>query len=137
MLICDTSGLVAFFDASDRHHGRVTHVIAAERGPFVVSPFVLAELDYLMATRRGLAAELAVLTELSGGAWELPSFASEDLRSARDIVERYGDLDIGLSDASQVVLAARYRTQRILSLDRRHFGVLRTAKGKPFTLLPD
>jgi predicted nucleic acid-binding protein len=137
VLICDTSGLVAFFDASDKHHPRVSNVIARERGPFIVSPFVLAELDYLMATRRDLAAELAVLTELSGGAWELPAFTAEDLRSARDIVERYGDLDVGLADASQVVLAARYRTQRILTLDRRHFGVVRTAKGKPFTLLPD
>ena len=136
MLICDTRGLIAFFDASDRHHVQVSNVIAADPGPFVVSPFVLAELDYLMATRRGPAAELAVLTELSSGAWELPSFGADDLRSARDIVERYSDLDIGLADASQVVLAARYRTQRILSLDRRHFGVLRTAKGKPFTLLP-
>jgi predicted nucleic acid-binding protein len=137
VLICDTSGLVAFFDASDKHHLRVSNVIARERGPFIVSPFVVAELDYLMATRRDLAAELAVLTELSGGAWELPEFAAEDLRSARDIVERYGDLEVGLTDASQVVLAARYRTQRILTLDRRHFGVVRTAKGKPFTLLPD
>lgn len=40
-------------------------------GPFVVSPYVTAELDYLVATRRGTAAELAVLGELAGGAYEL------------------------------------------------------------------
>jgi predicted nucleic acid-binding protein len=35
-----------------------------------------------------------------------------------------------------VVLAQRYRTDRLLTLDHRHFRVLRTQAGKPFTLLP-
>ncbi|MEJ7696846.1 MAG: hypothetical protein WKF78_09590 [Candidatus Limnocylindrales bacterium] len=30
--------------------------------PLVVSPYVVAELDYLVASRLGVAAELAVLT---------------------------------------------------------------------------
>ena len=137
MLVCDTSGLIAYFDASDKHHDDVASVVADTSGPFIISPYVLAELDYLIATRRGVAAELAVLGELAGGAWELPSCDANELVQAARIIERYRDLDIGLADASQVVLAARYRTNRILTLDHRHFGVLRTDKGKAFTLLPD
>lgn len=57
MLICDTSALLAYFDQSDAHHARTTAVLAADPGPFVVSPYVLAELDYLLATRRGVEAE--------------------------------------------------------------------------------
>jgi hypothetical protein len=34
----------------------------------VVSPYVVAELDYLVASRLGVSAELAVLRELAGGA---------------------------------------------------------------------
>jgi len=101
-----------------------------------VSPYVLAELDCLMATRRGVEAELAVLAELAGGAWELPAFDAEDVRSATKVIDRYRDLEVGLADASLVVLADRYRSARILTLDRRHFGVMCTGRGKPFVVLP-
>ena len=41
-----------------------------------------------------------------------------------------------IADASIVVLAERYSTRRILSLDHRHFDVLRPLSGGRFTLLP-
>ncbi len=137
MLICDTSGLLAYFDASDGWCTPVSAAIDADPGPFVVSPYVIAELDYLVATRRGVRPELSVLTELSGGAWELPAIQSGDLEEISRLVERYQDQNIGVADASLVVLAQRYQTDRLLTLDRRHFGVIRTAAGKPFTLLPE
>jgi len=137
VLICDTSGLLAYFDASDAWSVPVSAVIDADPGPFVVSPYVVAEFDYLVATRRGVGPELAVLTELSGGAWELPSIESGDLEEICRLVDRYQDQNIGVAGASLVVLAQRYRTDRLLTLDRRHFRVVRTAAGNPFTLLPE
>jgi uncharacterized protein len=136
VLICDTSGLIAFFDASDAAHRRVGTAVERSGGPFVVSPYVVAEVDYLLATRRGVASELAAMRELAGGAWDLPAFDAESLEQAADIVERYQDQNIGIADASLVVLAARYGTDRVLTLDHRHFQVLRTLSGKPFQLLP-
>jgi uncharacterized protein len=137
VLVCDTSALLAYFDGSDAHSAEVSTVIEADPGPFVVSPYVVAELDYLLATRPGVRAELAALTELSGGAWELPNIEPGDLRDASLVMERYQDQNIGMADASLVVLAARYGPDRLLTLDRRHFRVIRTEAGKPFTLLPD
>lgn len=136
MLVCDTSGLIAYFDSSDRFHQAVSTVFEREAGPFIVSPYVLAELDYLIATRRGVAQEIAALAELAGGAWELAAFDGPAVERAVQIVTDHRDQDIGLTDASLVVLADRYRTNRILTLDRRHFDVLRTARGRPFALLP-
>lgn len=136
MLVCDTSALIAYFDASDASHQDVNAAIEADEGPFIVSPYVVAEVDYLLATRRGVAEELAAIRELSGGAWELASLGSGDLRRAADVVDRYADQNIGIADASLVVLAARHRTDRLLTLDRRHFRVVRTTSGKPFALLP-
>jgi predicted nucleic acid-binding protein len=137
VLVIDTSGLVAFFDSSDAHHHRASAVVGADDGPFLVSPYVVAELDDLVATRRGVHQELAVLSELSSGAWELPAFGPADLAEARDVIDRYRDLEIGAADASLVVLARRYRTNRLLTLDRRHFSVVRTADGRAFDLLPE
>jgi uncharacterized protein len=102
----------------------------------VVSPFVLAELDYLIASRVGHPAQMALLDEVMRGAYRLEPFSSEDLGDARRIMERYADLRIGLADASVVVLAHRHRTLDLLCTDERHFRALRGTGGKSFRLLP-
>jgi predicted nucleic acid-binding protein len=53
-----------------------------------------------------------------------------------DILNRYRNHEIGLADASLAVLASRYRTRRLLTLDRRHFTVVHTLDGEPFQILP-
>jgi predicted nucleic acid-binding protein len=136
VIIADTSGLLALFDRGESGHKAVSDAVARSVGPLVVSPYVVAELDYLVGTRIGVAQELAVLRELSGGAYVLPEFGPSDLARAVDLIERYRDQDIGIADASIVVLAERYATRQLLTLDRRHFSVLRPAQGGRFTLLP-
>ena len=79
MIICDTSGVLAAVDASQRFHRAARAVMEAESGPFVLSPFVLAELDYLLATRFGMDAELGLLREVARGAYRLESFRAIDI----------------------------------------------------------
>jgi hypothetical protein len=135
-VIVDTSALLAFFDAAEPLHVAVTDVLRSTHELLVISPYVLAEVDYLVATRHGLSAELAVLDELAGGAWELAAFGLVDLQAARVVIDDFADQDIGLADASMVVLAGRYRTRSIATLDRRHFSVLRTTDGRAFDIAP-
>jgi predicted nucleic acid-binding protein len=73
---------------------------------------------------------------VTSGRIELASFDREDVASARALIARYADLGIGLADASIVVLADRYATNRILTLDERRFRALRPLAGGHFTLLP-
>ena len=134
-VIVDTSALLAFFDASEPDHTAVSEVLAAA-DVLVVSPYVVAEVDYLVATRHGVDDELVVLDELAGGAWDLAAFDEDGLRRVRGIIASYRDQQIGVADASIVVLAERYRTRTIASLDRRHFGVLRSLDGGYFEVLP-
>jgi uncharacterized protein len=97
---------------------------------------VLAELDYLLARHVGTEAQTALLEEVVRGAYQLELFGAEDVKSAKDVLERYANLDIGLADASLVVLAARHGVRDILTLDERHFRALRIGKRKRFRLLP-
>jgi len=97
---------------------------------------VVAELDYLVASRLGASAELDVLRELSGGAWDLPPVDAADLERACSIIERYPDQALGIADASNVILADRYGTRTIATLDHRHFEVLRPLVGGHFTVVP-
>jgi hypothetical protein len=135
-VIVDTSGLLAFFNDREPAHEAVRVILTTTDETLVVSPFVIAEVDYLVATRHGVDAELAVLRQLGSGAFEIPELTDADLTKATRVVERYRDQKIGIADASLVVLAARYRTRRILTLDRRHFTVVKPARGHPFDLLP-
>jgi uncharacterized protein len=101
-----------------------------------LSPFVLAELDYLLVTRVGRVAEFALLGEIARGTYRLEPFSAEDVVRARTVIERYAGFgDIGLADASNVVLAERYGTRDILTLDERHLRVLRGPGDLPFRLL--
>lgn len=135
-MIVDTSALLAYFDANEPDHDAVANVIEESDEPLVVSPFVVAELDYLVATRVGVDAELAVLGELSSGAWDLASVGASELELASTVIKKYRDQHIGVADASIVVLANSHRTRTIATLDRRHFTVLRPIAGGRFAVLP-
>ena len=136
MIVVDASALFAALDEAEPKHEQVVMALASAERPFVLSPFVLAELDYFLVRHLGVARELAFLSEVARGGYELAGFDSEDVARAHDVVVRYRDLRIGLTDASIVVLADRYGTDRVLTLDERHFRALRTLDGRPFTLLP-
>lgn len=136
MIIADTSGLLALFNAREPRHEAVRAAIAGTDRPLVVSPYVVAEVDYLVSTRLGVDAELAVLAELTGGAYDLPGLDAGALLRCSEIIRRYRDLDVGVTDASLVVLAQEYRTRTMLTLDHRHFAALRPLDGGRFQLLP-
>jgi len=135
VILVDTSGLLAALDAAQRLHREAATSLAAASPPLLLSPFVLAELDYLLATRVGVAARMSLLSEVQRGALQLETFSPTDVRAAVAIIERHADLAISLADASIVVLASRHNIQDVLTLDQRHFRLL-AANDKPFRLLP-
>lgn len=136
MIILDTSGLLAALDASQRHHAAAAAALRAADPPWVLSPFVLAELDYLLATRVGESAERALLSEVGRGVYRLESFEAEDISAAERVIAKHAALEIGLADASIVVLAGRYGVGDLLTLDERHFRAIRGPGSRPFRILP-
>ncbi|MHB8641688.1 MAG: PIN domain-containing protein [Gaiellaceae bacterium] len=135
MILLDTSGLLAAFRPTEPQHAACRTIIENEREPGIISPFVLCELDYLVVRDYGVDAELQLVGDVAAGAYDLARFDEVDVARAAAIIKRYDDRRIGLADASIVVLAERYETNRVLTLDERHFRALRV-KGKKFVVLP-
>jgi predicted nucleic acid-binding protein len=137
-MLVDTSGLLAAIDGSQRAHAACAAAVGASRGPLLLSPFVLAELDYLLGTRVSAAAQDALLAEVERGAYRLEGFSAADVGRARAIAAAYRPLELGLADASIVVLAERHGVRDVLTLDERHFRALRVGPGrtKRFRVLP-
>lgn len=136
MIVLDTGGLYAALDANESLHERAVAALVNATPPRLLSPFVLAELDYLIATRVGHRAQIALVDEVARGAYQLEPFAADDVARARRVMGRYADLNVGLADASVVVLAHRHRTLSLLCTDECHFRSLRGPGGRPFRLLP-
>jgi uncharacterized protein len=136
LIILDTSGLYAFKDESADEHLAVRQAVESDPGPFILSPFVLAELDYLVSRRLGQQVERELLEDVANGAYELAEFSPDDVVTAMELIDRYADLRLGLTDASVAVLAARHRTTRLLTLDERDFRPMRPLYGTTFTLIP-
>ena len=136
MILLDTSGLLAAIDEDEHRHAAAAASLRHAAPPRILSPFVLAEVDYLLATRVGVAAQNAMLDEVAAGVFHLAPFDGDDVAAARSIMDRYRDLRLGLADASVVVLATRHRTLDVLTLDERHFRALRGPGGRPFRVLP-
>jgi uncharacterized protein len=136
MILADTSGLLAAFGYDSRPHQQARAAYENDHGPVIMSPYVLAELDYMLLQRAGVKAETELLREVAAGVFKLAEFDSRNVAQAADLVERYADLRIGIADASIVVLAEKYGTTRVLTLDERHFRAMRPLHADAFTILP-
>jgi len=135
-LVLDASGILAAISAGERRHVEARAALLSAPPPLVLSPFVLAEVDYLLARGESVDVELDFLADVAAGAYDVAPFSSADVAAAARVIERHRDLGIGLADASLVVLAERHGTRRILTLDERNFRALRASDGSAFVLVP-
>lgn len=133
-MLVDTSGLIAALFDDQPDHLRCSAALRNVTHPALISPFVLAEADYLITRRGGVDFALALLDDIATGAYELAPFTPSQVGRARAVAARYRDLEIGLTDASIVVLAQDHGITDVLTLDHRHFRVL--TQETPLRLLP-
>jgi predicted nucleic acid-binding protein len=137
LILVDTSAVLQLASPSSDRHGDVLRVIDSLDGPFLLSPFVLAELDYMLIERLGQGRQLDLLSQVADGSYELAEFGRHDVEAAAAVMSRYADLRVGLADASIVVLAEKHGIVDVLTFDQRHFRSMRGPSGRPFRLLPD
>lgn len=136
MMMLDTSGLLAALFPDQRRHEECARALREARPPLIISPFVLAELDYLITKYAGVDAAVALLEEIERGAYELALADEFTIQHSREVIEQYRDLNVGLTDASICVLADRYSAYTVLTLDERHFRAFRPTPRKRFRILP-
>lgn len=141
ILVADTSGIIAAFDRN-APEGPACRQLLQDAGTVVLSPLVLAEVDHLARARLGAAARSTILellsTQVRRMRFQVPDVGAETLATALTVMSRYAALDLDLADAVSVALAADYRTDAVLTLDRRDFRALRPlTPHRAFRLFPD
>src|ERR1700733_4831022 len=122
------SGIIA---ASDRKaaESAACRGVLQEAGTVVISPLVLTEVDHLAKARFGSRARTSIVDFILAQArqlrFQIPETGLEILDTARLVQHQYASLDLDLADAVNVALAARYRTDGMLTLDRRDLRAVR------------
>ena len=136
MIVVDTSAIIASMNTRDRHHLAVRTWLEAENDSLATTPMIVAEADYPVASRGGPAASGALRADLAAGAYSVEWWPAAMAAAVR-LVDQYADMELGLADASLVVLAERVGRLDVSTLDERHFRALRPLSGgRVFRLLP-
>jgi len=133
--IVDAGPLLASLDRRDPDHARSADVLRRRDLDLVIPALVIAEVAHFAAVRLGPRGEAAFARSLRDLTIETPE--PDDWPLIADMVERYADFPLGTVDASIAVLADRLDTDLIVTLDRRHFGAIRSPRGTVFRLLPE
>ena len=136
MIVIDTSVIYALLDSNDQNHELAAEWYLNTLPGLTTTPLIIAEVDHLAGARAGVTAQQAFRTDLANNAYDV-AWWPEATAEIVAIAERYGDLDVGLADASLVALAARTQTTAIATFDQRHFRAMRPeVGGDVFRLLP-
>lgn len=144
-LVADTSAIVAAIISTEPRHDECHRVLSEATHAFL-TPHAATETYYLLAAAGYRQAAKDFLVDIAGGFYEMVNFDATDYALAKDLIARYegktrrkkpkpGSLD--LSDAMNVIAAARNETTIIATLDEEYRVVAPLAGPRYFTLLPD
>ncbi|MFC7326593.1 PIN domain-containing protein [Marinactinospora rubrisoli] len=126
IIVADTSALYAAFYSAAAEYVAAAQIVATEA--LVISPLVVAELDHLVHRDHGFPTAMRVLEALIArmeeGQYRLAEVKPVDLRRALEVRQKYEGLRLDVADAVGVVLADRYKTDRIFTLDQRDFRAI-------------
>lgn len=140
IIVADTSALYAAFDAAQVEHVAAAGILESET--LVISPLVITELDHLIHRDLGFPQALLVMEALNDrmadGRYKLADLRHADLMEAHEIRQKYSALRLDLADAIGVILAHRFRTDCIFTLDQRDYRAIAplTVKFAAFRILP-
>jgi len=132
--IVDTGPLVAAANRADPDHEACLEALRSKDYALVLPALCIAEAAYLIGKEQGSRIESLFLRSLESFDVQAPIAA--DWQRIADLVEEYANFPLGGTDASVATLAERFETDLLITLDRRHFSVVRTRSGGQFRLLP-
>ena len=126
MIIADTGFFLALFNANDDHHQRAKATLNRLDEPLITTHPVISETCYLLVARGGgIVQECNFLVDVAEEAFQVFDLEIEHFHRMASLIKQYENLPMNYADASLVVLAESLKHGKILTTDRRDFGVYR------------
>ena len=130
-VIADTGFLIPLFRPAERLRAAAREFLRDNRRPLLTVTPVIVETTFFLTP-----AEKARLLEwVERGAIavaEVPVSAYPDIRA---LILKYADHEVDFADAAIFWLAEKTGCRSVLTVDERHFGLFRLAKGRRFELV--
>lgn len=137
-VLVDTGPLVAILSSVDEHHAACVKALQQLPGPLFSCWPVITEAVWLLRSHPPAIQRLlrSCFSEKPGGFLELLPLAGAEASAIAGVMKQYQDIRPQLADAALVYLADREGIDTIFTLDRRDFGVHRSAQKRAFRLVP-
>lgn len=133
--LIDTGFLLATILENDDFHEICVETLELEPAP-LLPDLVLPELAYLILRDSNYDVLIDLLDAISAGELALVTTQPSDLGRASELLEQYKDARIDFVDCVIIALAERLGITRILTVDRRHFSIVRPVHTAYFEILP-
>lgn len=139
MILVDTGPVVAAINRRDPDHTRCRKTLDDHAGQLLITPYVVAEVCWMAASRIGGQAEANVIDAVAAGELQQVAIEPGDLARMSELLHRYHSLHGGeglsVADASVVAVAERLKINEIATLDITDFSIVQPRDLPPFTLL--
>jgi hypothetical protein len=136
VIVVDTGVIVAAANRTDRWHQQCAELLTTARGPLLLPEALLTEVGYMLCARGGARAEVSFLQDVADGIYDVVSLGDVGKRRVAELVEAYADLPLGTADACVIATAETYRTEKVATVDRKHFTIVRARYVGALDLLP-
>lgn len=133
--LLDTGFLLAAIIENDDWHEICAETLEQESAP-LLPDLVLPELAYLILRDSDYETLAELLDAIVAGELELVDTVAADLARASELLKQYKDTRIDFVDCVIVAMAERLGITRILTVDRRHFTIVRPKHCAYFEILP-
>ena len=138
MILVDSGPLVALLEEHDYHHERCHRTLQSLDTTLATTTPVLTEALHLL--RPGSPASFRLTDYVRHGGIAVLPMEPESLRRCFDLMQRYADTPMDFADASIVAAAEQVGTEKVFTLDHKHFRIYRLARGYhqvPFKIVGD
>lgn len=135
-ILLDASIVLAAADRADLNHAAALAWFGRADEPLLLGALTLGELDTLLQRELGVAASLALVRSVTGGAIRLVAPTASDLTRAVELLDVMAEHRPRLADALLVAAAERLGVRRIATFDRRPIAVFRPRHVRAFDLEP-
>ena len=136
-LVLDTGVLYASLDEADDAHIACAELIESSPEQLVLPCPVLVELDYWLAKLAPPDVWLTFCELVHDGAYTLYPLDDRLLVAAAGLQARFADQALGLVDAAVAVTCEALGEDKVATLDRRHFSVIRIGDDRALRILPE
>ena len=134
--LLDTGFLYSTLNHKERLHSETVKILSSIYEEIILPVPAITETAYLVQRDIGVRALAAFLEDLPEMNLTLETPIAEDYQRSAAILRKYDDANIDFVDAIIVAVAERLNITKILTVDRRHFGIFKPSHCAAFEIFP-